>query len=109
MNEILLYLFPYQNSECIHDQYCKKAAKIVTSHEIFIFKRPNPNELLSFSDSFINNETHSNEIFHIIKVASSIFLISDFRDDTGIYSKYMIANFRIDLRKFTKVRLAIEM
>ena len=80
-------------------------------HDIFfILKRHNDaNELLSFSDSFINNETHSNAILHIIKVARSIFLISVFRDNTGFYSKYMIANFRIDLRKLTKIHLAFEM
>ena len=40
-------------------------------------------ELLPFSDSFINNETQSNEILNIIKVASSIFFTSVFRDNTG--------------------------
>ena len=51
----------------------------MTSHEIFIKKRPNDvNELLPFSDSFINNETQSNEILHIIKVASSIFFLRYF-------------------------------
>ena len=59
------------------------------------------NELLPFSDSFINNETQSNEILNIIKVASSIFFTLVFRDNTGFYPKYMIANFRICLRKFT--------
>ena len=69
------------------------------------------NELLPFSDSFINNETQSNEILNITKVASSIFFTSVFRDNTGFYPKYMymIANFRICLRKFTKVHLAVEM
>ena len=67
------------------------------------------NELLPFSDSFINNETQSNEILNIIKVASSIFFTSVFRDNTGFYPKYMIANFRICLRKFTKIHLAVEM
>ena len=52
------------------------------------------NELLPFSDSFINNETQSNGILHIIKVASSIFITSVFHDSTGFYPKYMIANFR---------------
>ena len=57
------------------------------------------NELLPFSDSFINNEAQSNEILNIIKVASSIFFTSVFRDDnTGFHPKYMIANFRICLR-----------
>ena len=66
------------------------------------------NELSPLSDSFINNETQSNEILHcIIKVASSIFFSSVFRDNT--YPKYMIANFRICLRKFTKINLAVEM
>ena len=37
------------------------------------------NELLPFSDSFITNETQSNEILHIIKVANSIFFTSVFR------------------------------
>ena len=41
------------------------------------------NELLPFSDSFINNETQSNEILNIIKAASSIFFNSVFRDNTG--------------------------
>ena len=43
----------------------------MTSHEFFfISKRRNDlNELLPFSDSFINNETQSNEILNIIKVA----------------------------------------
>ena len=67
------------------------------------------NELLPFSDSFINDETQSNEILNIIKVASSIFFTSVFRDNTGFYPKYMIANFRICLRKFTKIHLAVEM
>ena len=67
------------------------------------------NELLSFSDSFINNETQSNEILNIIKVASSNFFTSVFRDNTGFNPKYMIANFRICLRKFTKIHLAVEM
>ena len=62
------------------------------------------NELLPFSDSFVNNETQSNEILNIIKVASSIFFTSVFRDNTGFYPKYMIANFRICLRKFTMIR-----
>ena len=38
------------------------------------------NELLMFSDTFINNETHSNEILHIRMVTGSIFLILVFRD-----------------------------
>ena len=67
------------------------------------------NELLPFSDSFLNNETQSNEILNIIKVVSSIFFTSVFRDNTGFYPKYMIANFRICLRKFTKIQLAAEM
>ena len=68
------------------------------------------NELSSFSDSSLNiNERQSNEILHIIKVASSIFITSVFRDNTGFYPKYMIANFRICLRKFTKIHLAVEM
>ena len=67
------------------------------------------NELLPFSDSFINNETQSNEIIHIIKVASAIFFTSVFRDNTGFYPNYMIANFGIRLRKFTKIHLAVEM
>ena len=67
------------------------------------------NELLPFSDSFINNETQSNEILNMIKVACSIFFTSVFRDNTGFYPKYMIANFRICLRKFTKIHLAVEM
>ena len=67
------------------------------------------NDLLPFSDSFINNGTQSNEILNIIKVACSIFFTSVFRDNTGFYPKYMIANFRICLRKFTKVHLAVEM
>ena len=67
------------------------------------------NELLPFSDSFINNETQSNEILNIIKVPSLIFFTSVFRDNTGFYPKYMIANFRICLRKFTKIHLAHEM
>ena len=41
------------------------------------------NELLPFSDSFINNEMQSNEILNIIKVARSIFFTSVFRDNTG--------------------------
>ena len=45
------------------------------------------NELLPFSDSFINNETPSNEILNIIKVASSIFFTSVFRDNTGFLSQ----------------------
>ena len=61
------------------------------------------------SYSFINNETQSNEILNIIKVASSIFFTSVFRDNTGFYPKYMIANFHICLRKFTKIHLAVEM
>ena len=76
----------------------------------FISKRPNDlNELLPFSDSFINNETKSNEILNIIKVASSIFFTSLFRDNTGFYPKYMIANFGICLRKFTKIHLAVRL
>ena len=67
------------------------------------------NELLPFSDIFINNERQSNEISNIIKVASSIFFTSVFRDNTGFYPKYMIANFRICLRKFTKIHQAVEM
>ena len=67
------------------------------------------NELLPFSNSFINNETQSNEILHIIKVASLIFFTSVFRDNTGFYPKYIIANFRICLQKFTKIHLAVEM
>ena len=67
------------------------------------------NELLPFSDSFINNETQSNEILNIIKVVSSIFFTSVFRDNTGFYPKYMIANFRICLLKFTKIRLAVRL
>ena len=67
------------------------------------------NELWPFSDSFINHETQSNEILNIIKVASSIFFASVFRDNTGFYPKYMIANFRICLEKFTKILLAVEM
>ena len=67
------------------------------------------NELLPFSDSFINNETQSNEILHIIKVLSSIFFTSVFCDNNGFYPKYMIANFRICLWKFTKIHLAVEM
>ena len=53
----------------------------MTSHDFFfISKRPNDvNELLPFSDSFINNETQANEILNIIKVASSIFFTSVFR------------------------------
>ena len=83
----------------------------MTSHELFfISKRPNDvNEVLPFSDSFINNETQSNEILNITKVADLIFFTSVFRDNTGFYPKYMIANFRICLRKFTKIRLAVEM
>ena len=46
------------------------------------------NELLPFSDSFINNETQSNEILNIIKVASSIFFTLVFRDNTGLYPKF---------------------
>ena len=65
------------------------------------------NELLPFSGSFISNETQSNEILHI-KVVSSIFFTSVFRDNTGFYPKYMIANFRICLRNFTKIHLAVE-
>ena len=65
------------------------------------------NELLSFSDSFINNKT--NEILNIVKVASSIFFTSVFRDNTGFYPKYMIANFRTCLLKITKIHLAVEM
>ena len=69
----------------------------------FISKKPNDvNELLPFSDSFINNETQSNEILNIIKVASSIFFTSVFRDNTGFYPIYMIANFRICLRNSRK-------
>ena len=67
------------------------------------------NELLPFSDSFINNETQSNEILNIIKVARSIFFTSVFRDNTGFCPKYMIENFRISLRKFSKNHLAVEM
>ena len=46
----------------------------MTSHELFfISKRPNDvNELLPFSDSFINNEKQSNEILNIIKVRFSL-------------------------------------
>ena len=64
----------------------------MTSHDFFfISKRPNDgNELLQFSDSFINNETQSNEILNIIKVASSIFFTSVFRDNTGFYPKYIV-------------------
>ena len=36
------------------------------------------NELLPFSDSFINNETQSNEILHIIKVADRFSLLRYF-------------------------------
>ena len=67
------------------------------------------NELLPFSVSFINNEGQSNEILHIIKVASSIFFTLVFRDNTGFYPKYIIANFRICLRKFRKIHLAVKM
>ena len=83
----------------------------MTSHDFFfISKRPNDvNNLLPFSDSFINNKRQSNEILNIIKVASSIFFTSVFRDNTGFYTKYMLANFRICLRKFTKIYLAVEM
>ena len=61
----------------------------MTSHDFFLIsKRPNDvNELLPFSDSFINNETQSNEILNIIRVASSIFFTSVFRDNTGFYPK----------------------
>ena len=54
----------------------------MTSHEILDpKKRPNDaNELLLFSDTFINNEMHSNEILHIRMVIGSIFLFSVFRD-----------------------------
>ena len=47
----------------------------VTSHEILDpKKRPNDaNELLLFSDTSINNETHSNEILHIRMVTRSSF------------------------------------
>ena len=49
-----------------------------TSHDILDpKKRPNDaNELLLFSDTSINNETHSNEILHnfIRMVTGSIFL-----------------------------------
>ena len=64
------------------------------------------NGLLPFSDNsfIINKKTKSNEILHIIKVASSIYF-----DNTGFYPKYMIANFRICLQKFTKIHLAVEM
>ena len=52
------------------------------------------NELLMFSDTFINNETHSNEILHILMVTGSSFLILVFRDTlfpnyTGFYCKYI--------------------
>ena len=67
------------------------------------------NELLLFSHSFINNETQSNEILHIIKVISSIFFTSVFRDNTDFYPKYMITNFRICLRISTKIHVAVEM
>ena len=50
-----------------------------------------------------------NEFLNIIKVASLIFFTSVFRDNTGFYPKYMISNFRICLRKFTKIHLAVEM
>ena len=66
------------------------------------------NELLPFSDSIINNEMQSNDILHI-KVASSISFTSVLCDNTGFYPKYMIANFRICLRKFTKIHLVVEM
>ena len=54
----------------------------VTSHEILDpKKRPNnANKLLLFSDTTINNETHSNEILHFRIVTGSIFLFSVFRD-----------------------------
>ena len=52
----------------------------VTSHEIFDPKKiPNDaNELLLFSDTSINNETHSNEILHIRMVTGSIYLFRYF-------------------------------
>ena len=54
----------------------------VTSHEIVDPKRrPNDaNELLLFSDTSINNETHSNEILLIRMLTGSIFLFSVFHD-----------------------------
>ena len=80
----------------------------VTSHEILDpKKRPNDaNELLLFSDTSINNETHSNEILQIRMVTGSIIPSSVFCDTqfpyyTGLYSKYMIGNYRLDLWKFT--------
>ena len=53
----------------------------VTSHEILDpKKRPDDaNELLLFSDTSINNETHSNEILHIRMVTGLIFFFSVFR------------------------------
>ena len=50
----------------------------VTSHEILDpKKRPSDaNELLLFSDTSINNETHSNEILHIRMATGSISLFS---------------------------------
>ena len=54
----------------------------VTSHEIWDpKKRPNDaNELLLFSDTPINSETHSKGILHIMMVKGSIFLFPVFRD-----------------------------
>ena len=54
----------------------------VTSHEILDpKKRPNDaNELLLFSNTSINNETHSNGILHIRMVKGLVFLFSVFRD-----------------------------
>ena len=57
-------------------------SNIVTSHEILDPKKrlSDANELLLFSDTSINNETHLNEILHIRMVTGSIFLFSVFRD-----------------------------
>ena len=54
----------------------------VTSHEILDPKKRHndANELLLFSDTTINSETHSNENLHIRMVTVSIFLFSVFRD-----------------------------
>ena len=44
----------------------------MTSHEVLDpKKRPNDaNELLLFSDTSMNNETHSNEILHTVNIAN---------------------------------------
>ena len=46
----------------------------------WIQKRPNDaNELLLFSDTFINNETHSNEILHIRMVTNKNIKLSSLK------------------------------